>query len=147
MIPDLKSLLKKIQWINQEMLERNFMLTTSISFGRFKYQDRIVIPGMVKNAIYGGAYVATVLDSENGDSKIQPGECRFVEDSESSYFDIFNNAENREALPLIQKKAGDKSHYYYYWHRQSADQIKKFEEDYKDSKYRGMLTVLKENDS
>ncbi len=138
-------LLEKIKEINQKMLDHNFMITTSISYGKFKFQDRFQIQGIIKNAVYGSAYVSAVLDSENGSPKIQPGECRVVEDEEFPFFHKLEKSQNNDTLSLVLKKAGERNHLYYYWHRRSPDQIKKFEEDYKDSKYRGMIAVMKDN--
>ena len=135
-------LLEKIKNINKQMLEHNYMLTTSISFGKFKYQDRIQIQGMIKNAVYGSAYVSAVIDSENGTPKIQPGECRFVEDEEFPFFRKLEESQIIGPLSLIRKKPNERNHLYYYWHRENPNQIEKFEHDFKESKYIGMITVL-----
>jgi hypothetical protein len=45
---ELHSLLQAIKNINQRMLESEFMLTTSIAYGKFKYQKRIEFPGIGK---------------------------------------------------------------------------------------------------
>jgi hypothetical protein len=137
--------LEKIKKINQKMLDHNYMLTTSISYGKFRFQDRIQIQGIIKNAVYGSAYISTVIDSENGTPKIQPGECRLVEDEEFPFFQKLEKSHSNDTLNLVIKKPNERNHLYYYWHRRSPDQIKKFEDDYKDSKYRGMITVMKDN--
>lgn len=67
------SLLTKIKRINKGMRESDFMLTTSIAYGKFRYQERIEFEGIEKNLIYGNAYVSAFLDNENGKPKIQPG--------------------------------------------------------------------------
>lgn len=145
LLDQLTFLLEKIKKINQKMLDHNYMLTTSISYGKFKFQDRIQIQGIIKNAVYGSAYVSAVIDSENGMPKIQPGECRFVEDEEFPFFQKLEKSQTNGTLNLVTKKPNEKNHLYYYWHRKNPNQIKKFDEDYKDSKYQGMVAVLKEN--
>jgi hypothetical protein len=61
-------------------LENDFMLTASVSYGEFKYQDRIVIPKVAKSAVYGGAYIKAYSDNEHGNPKIKPGQCRIMKD-------------------------------------------------------------------
>ena len=51
----LKVLLKVVKEINKKMLEHDFMLTTSIAYGHFKYQERIEFEGIEKNPVYGNA--------------------------------------------------------------------------------------------
>ena len=60
------------------MLEHKFMLTTSIAYGHFRYQERIEFEGIEKNALYGSAYVSAYLDNDFGTPKIQPGQCRIL---------------------------------------------------------------------
>src|SRR5690606_24487936 len=74
----LLNLLDALKRINKRMIEKNYMLTTSIAFGQFDYQGKIEFQGIEKNAIYGGAYVKAFLDNEMGKPKIQPGQCRLV---------------------------------------------------------------------
>lgn len=59
----LKKILSVIKIINCKMLEKNYMLTTSISFGHFHYQNKLEFDGIEKNPIYGNAYVKSFLDN------------------------------------------------------------------------------------
>ena len=84
----LKAILKVIKEINKKLLSQDIMLTTSIAYGEFSYQQRIEFDGISKNPIYGNAYVSAFLDNETGTPKMQPGQCRIVT----------NNLNENEAL-------------------------------------------------
>jgi hypothetical protein len=74
----LRSILTVIEQLNRDLLQHEIMLTTSISYGKFSYHQRLEFPGIEKNPIYGNAYVASFLDNEVGQPRIQPGQCRIV---------------------------------------------------------------------
>lgn len=145
----LKSLLMMIKRINERMREDDFMLTTSIAYGKFRYQERIEFEGIEKNPIYGNAYVSAFLDNENGKPKIQPGQCRIVEENlPSDIIRIIKQNQDEEVFRMIRKREGDNKHYYYYWMVNDNSKIERFEQDYKDTynlKYTGMLKALKGN--
>lgn len=134
----LLSILDAVKKINKRMIERNYMLTTSISFGSFDYQGKIEFQGIEKNAIYGGAYVQSFLDNETGKPKIQPGQCRLVKQN-LPQLEIEN-------IPLLVERGNDRQHLYYYWHLDNPEEIQNFEKNYRDSyslKYAGMINALK----
>lgn len=131
----LKALLKVITIINRKLLNKNYILTTSIAYGEFSYHQRIEFPGIEKNPIYGNAYVTAFLDNESGKPKIQPGQCRIV----------VGDLED-EILDVDAKLKKTNKHLYYYWMVESNQQIDEFEKQYNDSyqlKYSGMLSALK----
>lgn len=134
----LLNLLDALKRINKRMIEKNYMLTTSIAFGQFDYQGKIEFQGIEKNAIYGGAYVKAFLDNEMGKPKIQPGQCRLVMQNLPN-IDIEN-------IPLLVKRGNDNQHLYYYWNIENPIEIQNFERKYRDSyslKYAGMINALK----
>lgn len=143
----LVSLLEAIKSINKQMLQHNFMLTTSIAFGEFRYQERIEFDGIEKNPVYGNAYVSAFLDNENGKPKIQPGQCRIIKENlPITVREKLDGSSNNELLLRTVKRS--KSHYYFYWMVHDEDEIQEFEKDYHDSynlKYSGMLSALKRN--
>ena len=144
---NLKSLLRVIKRINKKMTENDIMLTTSIAYGNFKYQERIEFSGIGKNPIYGNAYVSAYLDSKKETPKIQPGQCRIVKENlpDDVTRTIEQNQEN-DIIRMIQRRDSDKKHYYYYWMRNDPSEIDKFKQDYKDTynlKYVGILKALK----
>ena len=144
----LMSLLKVIREINKKMLEHNFMLTTSIAYGNFKYQDRIEFKGLTKNLLYGSAYLAAFLDNENGKPKIQPGQCRIVkEDLPRGIVAALESDHNQDEIrQLIERRNNDANHNYFYWMVENLSGIVNFEKLYRDAytlKFAGMLSALK----
>ena len=134
----LLDILDAVKRINKRMIDNNYMLTTSISYGPFDYEGKIEFQGIEKNAIYGGAYVQSFLDNETGKPKIQPGQCRLVKQN-LPLIDIEN-------IPLLVEKRNDQQHLYYYWNLDNPADIQKFEKNYKDSyflKFAGMINALK----
>lgn len=142
---DLNQLLSKVRKINQIMLSDDFMLTTSIAYGQFTYQERIEFVGIEKNPFYGDAYVSAYFDNDSGSPKIQPGQCRLVKEGLPPICDE-NNISIRQDRSLIRERAGDPQHYYYYWNVEQPSDIESFEDRYRDAynlKYQGMLKALK----
>lgn len=146
-------LLKVIKKINTCMLKHNIMLTASIAYGHFKHQKRIMLEYIVKHPIYGAAYVSAFLDNKNGNPKIQPGQCRIVDNEKlpKELKEMFvRNSQQNEILRMIRKRNNDRKHYYFYWMRESPNEICDFEKQYKDAcklkhdlKYDAMLKALK----
>jgi hypothetical protein len=135
-LSDLLSVVKKI---NRIMLEGEYMLTTSITYGYFNYQGKIEFEGIEKNPIYGGAYVHAFLDNETGSPKIQPGQCRICKQNLPDL--------NLDQFEFV--KDNGKKHYQFYWNVNSQNEIAEFERKYKDTyslKYAGMLKALKNNE-
>lgn len=141
------SLLEVIKEINQRMIEHEFMLTTSIAYGHFRYQNRIEFEGIEKNAIYGNAYVTAFLDNENGNPKIQPGQCRIV--IEKLPRDIIEEInQSHDLFRFMHKRGRDKKHYYYYWNVENPHNIREFEKKYQYAdklKHEIMINALKRN--
>jgi len=144
----LKALLDVVKKLNKKMLNHDFMLTTSIAYGDFRYQERIEFRGIGKNPIYGNAYLSAFLDNENGKPKIQPGQCRIVK--ENLPLNIIQSIENNTAddgiLRMIKKRSNDANHFYFYWMVNNQTEIDNFEKEFNDAynlKYAGMLKALK----
>lgn len=139
----LDKILTAIKSINRQMLEYDYMLTTSIAYGTFSYQDKLEFEGIEKNPIYGNAYVKAFLDNEKGIPKLQPGQCRIL--NENLPFEI--NFEVPQ-FNLLKIKHIDRIHTYFYWNVNDQNQVDEFERQYNDSyklKYSGMLKALKQN--
>jgi len=144
----LRYLLAVIKKINEKMLEDNVMLTTSIAYGHFKYQDRLEFEGIEKNLFHGNAYLAAFLDNESGKPKIQPGQCRIVKknlprDVEEALEDDYNRD---EFLQLVRRRNNNDKHNYFYWMVKNPSEIDGFENQYRDAynlKFAGMLSALK----
>lgn len=141
----LNSLLNVIKRINKDMLHSGFMLTTSIAYGKFIYENRIKFIGIDKQSIYGGAYLDAFIDNENGTPKIQPGQCRIITKNIPQEIDLSMN--NYTLLRCIKKRDGDDEHLYYYWNVTHHDKIQTFEDAYKeseDAKYTIIKNALNE---
>jgi hypothetical protein len=140
----LRSLLSAVKEINLKMLRHDFMLTTSIAYGSFKWQEKIEIDGLQKNPIYGQAYVTALLDNESGSPKIQPGQCRIL--PETLPDNIISNAVNsNDILQMIDRQG---NHYYFYWMLNTPQEIEKFNRAYEEAKnstYDQILYALNSN--
>lgn len=125
----LKILLKAIRKINKRMLDDDIMLTTSIAYGDFRYVNRIEFKGMIKNKVYGEAYVNAFMDNEYGKPKIKPGQCRIKKE------DFDNNLieNNYVILNYIKRRKYDTKNYYFYWNLNDPLEIDDFEEKYKNA--------------
>ncbi len=73
-----RALLDAIESLNRKCFEEAVSLTTSIAWGEFTYHERIEIPGIEKNPVYGNAYVAAFMDNEASTPKLYPNECRIL---------------------------------------------------------------------
>lgn len=139
----LESVLRAVERINRAMLNNDFMLTTSIAYGRFSYRGRFEFTGIEKNPIYGGAYVHAFLDNENGSPKIQPGQCRVIK---RNLPPLFDNLLHQNHSPLLGRMRDTGKHYEFYWMVDDEWEIEDFKKQYNDAydlKYAGMLKALK----
>lgn len=139
----LNKILIAIKSINKQMLEFDYMLTTSIAYGSFSYQDRLEFEGIEKNPIYGNAYVKAFWDNEKGIPKLQPGQCRILKENMPSEINL-----DLPQFNLLKIKSNDRGHLYFYWNLDNQNQVDKFENHYNDSyklKYSGMLKALKQS--
>jgi len=121
----LQDILKVIQEINKKMADLNYILTTSIAYGDFEYQDKIELTNMTKNALQGNAYLDAFIDNEKTTPKLKAGECRIIKNDEIiEELDALSN--NGFAL----KKKGE--HYYFYWMVKEDQTIEEYEARVKD---------------
>jgi hypothetical protein len=146
----LGSLLEIIEKISRRMLDADLMLTTSIAYGRFDYQERIEFGGIVKNLMFGYAYLSAYLDNEAGKPKLNPGQCRILMKNLDQVFWSSLIDSQHSPFDRLKKRPRDKQHLYFYWMASGSNEINGFEEKYNDTynlKYRGMLDVLKKYSS
>jgi hypothetical protein len=138
----LNALLRVVRDLNQRLLPHHLMLTTSIAYGQFRFENRIEFQGIEKNNVFGNAYVNAYLDQVGGFHKLQPGKCRVL--LKNLPEQILNEAANaNNDCHQITKK--DKHYLHYYWMCNSADQIEGFENRYEDAPYEGILRALQPN--
>jgi hypothetical protein len=148
----LMTLLRLIRDINIRMLQHDYILTTSIAYGSFRYQSRIELIGIDKNLLYGNAYLDAYLDNDREKPKIRPGQCRIVktnlpdEIKNMIKYSSYQGNDGDNIFPMIRSVRSDRNHYYFYWMRQQPDEIDEFEQKYRDAnnlKYTGYVNVLK----
>jgi len=133
----LKKILEAVKFINEQMLDNDFMLKTSIAFGEFSYSGRIELPNISKSMILGNAYTEAFIDND----KVKTGMCRIIDLPNTIIVSEVN-------FPLLKQKG---KYYYYYWNiPENADnkeeKIDNFIKSHKDSyqlKFEGILKALK----
>jgi hypothetical protein len=129
------------------MLDENFMLVSSIAYGKFKYQNRFEIQNIEKNAIYGDAYVDVVKDIEGNYRHIEPGECRLIaKNLPSDLKEIIEN-QSGDMFNLVKKKKNQNKYYYFYWMCETKNDIERINRDYYKStnaKYDLIFNSLKQ---
>ncbi len=136
----LSLILQVVKKINQILLKQGVMLTTSIAWGHFSYDERIEFTGIEKNPIYGNGYLAAFMDNQAGKPKVQPGECRIVKKTISSL-------PQTDHAGFIEETS---THFQYFWNVSGQQQIAQFKRSYKNSynlKYAGMLAALRGENS
>lgn len=114
-VPDrLEAILTAAELIHRRCSEAAVFLTTSIAWGQFSYDQRIEIPGIEKNPIYGNAYVHAFADNDGGMPKIYPGECRIIRRELPT--DAVDYCERREG-GFASRIRSTERHFYFEWTR------------------------------
>lgn len=140
----LLSLLRVIKGINEEMLREDYLLTTSVAFGRFTYTHRIEFDGIEKNPIFGQAYLNAFLDAEASTPKLQPGQCRIVKENLPRDISDSIGERGEDLFQYISERNGDRNHLYFYWMLRDPSYSQRFEEKYREAKYFGIRKILEE---
>jgi hypothetical protein len=142
----LKILLNAIETISQRMISHDYLLTASIAYGEFDYQERIEFTGINKDLMYGSAYLDAYLDNETGRPKLEPGHCRvLIKDINDRFWQQLKISDEPPFDRLI-SKPNDQKHLYFYWMVDSENQVDNFQKEYSDTynlKYKGMVDVIK----
>jgi len=122
----LHNILIVIKNIFAEMIRNDLLITASIAYGKFDYEERIEFLGIEKNLMLGNAYLDAYLDNENGKPKLEPGQCRIILNTHLN--DLWEQIRNLNEYPfnLIVKKSRDNKHLYFYWMLQNRQDIKRF---------------------
>ena len=110
----LNAFLGAVETIHRRCSERAVFLSTSIAWGPFSYHQRIEIPGIEKNPIYGSAYVHAFADNDGGTPKIYAGECRIIRKGLPS--EAIAYCERHHGLYASRIRATPK-HFYFEWTR------------------------------
>jgi hypothetical protein len=115
-IATLNTLLAAVEELNWRCFRRAVSLTTSIAWGEFSYHERIEIPGIEKNPVYGNAYVTAYLDNESGTPKLYPNECRIIKRELPE--EVNNYLVDSHAGPNARKIRDAAQHFYFEWMRE-----------------------------
>jgi len=140
---DLCNLLNGIKEINRRMLIDDFLTVTSIAYGQFKYQDKLEIEGIEKNAVYGGAYVEAFFDNEKGEPKIKVGQVRVINKNIPPEVIEAVEGQGDQTARLLKRKG---KHFYYYWSIENPEESEELDRKYKDSYnlvFSGIVKALK----
>ena len=142
-------LLETLREISCKLVKKNILITASISYGEFSYDQRLEFKGIGKNPIYGKAYLNAYLDNEKGDPKIKPGQIRILKENlPENIKRKLENGNSDATYPVLKE---EEKYYYYYWMLKSANQINDFDNKYckvfclydGDEKYEKLKEILK----
>lgn len=114
-VNELKILLDVVGNLNKRLVLEGFLLTTSIAYGEFKYENRNGLDVMTKNAIYGNAYVKAFMDNESRNPKLLPGQCRIIKANLPEIATDYLNSND-----VIERK---QNHYYYWWAAKNSEDM------------------------
>lgn len=136
-LPLILSFLKEL---HAEMIQAEYLITSSVAYGSFSYHERIELTGLGKNMLYGDAYLKAYLN--NGKS---PEGSIVIICEESDKSDILQSSgKYKEFLRDNRRGVGGLQ---FYWAVSSPDKIVMFEAAYRDTynlKYKGMISIYKE---
>lgn len=131
-------LLNIIKILNLVMLEYDIMLTSSIAFGNFSFQQLTENFYIQKFPLYGQGYLNAYINAEVSEPKLKPGECRVAIDSmDINYSHKFEEFDlcKRMNFFIKDEKTTEKievEYIYYYWMVESESKIPNYQENYKD---------------
>lgn len=139
-IEELPTILIFLKELHFEMIKSDYLITSSVAFGTFSYQERIELTGLDKNMLYGDAYLKAYLNNAKcpeGSIVIicEGNEKDNILQSSGTYREFLKD--NRRGVRGLQ----------FFWALSSVTDIDNFEEAYQDTyrlKYQGMISVYKE---
>ncbi len=122
-IENCKSILNIVKEINKECIQKKIMLTTSIAYGKFEYEKRIIVRSNTeKNLLVGSAYLDAFADSEKG---MDVCSCRLLTNN------ILFEIEDLNHDYILTK---DKNYYYFWWQCKNELEKKNYVKKYKKIK-------------
>lgn len=147
----LSLLLDKVKEMNKKLIKDGFMVTTSIAYGKFRYEKRVEFNRIEKHHFFGNAYVDAFLDNEHANKKIKPGECRLLIDTFPDNIKSYLNDQDSLGSPFFENNLGllreEGEYYYFYWMLKNSEDITNFKDKYNEayeSRYRMLKNLLKE---
>jgi len=113
-IAQLESLCKVLTSVHQTCFQNAFSLATSIAYGNYRIEERVVFPGIEKNPIMGFAYLAAYADQSTASPKLHPPEIRLLKSNLPQPVVDYCLGEN---TPIARKMRDDGKHFYFEWQR------------------------------
>lgn len=111
-----EALLVALEALNRRCFEHAVQLTTSIAWGEFSYHQRIEIPGIEKNPIFGNAYLSAFRDS-SATPRLFASECRVSKQNLPA--DVVDLCVHRDGLVGARIREAQ-HHFYFDWMRPGA---------------------------
>lgn len=138
-LAELPTMLKFLKELHTEMIRADYLITSSLAYGKFSFQERIELTGLDKNMLYGDAYLKAYLNNAKcpeGSIVIicEGNEKDNIVQSSEAYREFLKD--NRRGMKGLQ----------FYWAVSSPGNIANFEKSYHDTyslKYKGMISVYK----
>lgn len=124
----LESILSTIKKINIAAIKKDILLTTSIAYGQFYYENRISHEHIEKNLIFGQAYIDAFIDNEKK-LKGMAGYCRITK---NEIIDEIISEIKDDSLYIKKYKNSEKYYNYFYWMLKDIGDYKKFNNEYKE---------------
>ncbi|RPH96552.1 hypothetical protein EHM69_00940 [candidate division KSB1 bacterium] len=125
-LQEVQPLLDIVATLSRKMIRHDIMVSTSIAFGHFRYEERQGFQVMQKNMVYGNAFVSAYLDNEVNEPRLKPGHCRIVLDELAPLAPRLNQG----LTELRERKMRYQGHLMYYWMVEHDDDIGRFQEEF-----------------
>jgi len=138
----LKSMLIFVKNVARKIIQNNFVIKGSIAYGRFKFENRIEIPGIDKAMFVGNAYMDAYRDVERGSPRLEIGEIRIKPRAKVEEI-LQQSPRDLEPFSLVRL---DRRDYYFYWMLNSIQSRNDFEREFSDRyrrRYEGMISVIR----
>jgi hypothetical protein len=131
---NLHTLLNSLKALHRRMIDKSYLLRTTVAYGNFKYQQRLEIAAIRKDMFVGSAY----LDAYANNDKIQPGQIGIVKSAHCT--DIKLCAGDLHGLVFKIRNSG---FWEYFWSVNDARQIQRLKEQ-RARAYKATAEKLKE---
>lgn len=136
---DLPLILSFLKDLHGEMIQTDYLITSSVAFGQFDYNERIELTGLDKNMLYGEAYLKAYLNN----NKCPEGSIVLICEEKDKVGILKSSGKYKEFLKDNRRSVGGLQ---FYWSVSSHSEIADFEAAYNDTyrlKYKGMISVFK----
>ncbi len=130
----LDTLLKYAKKLHSHMLERDYLMRTTIACGQFQYQERINLDNLQKDMMYGGAY----LEAYRKNDKAEPGSIVILNDDALADPTRFAPA---HASLMMRMRANNRGDWEFFWSVRDETEIEDLKRNRTDS-YQARFAAL-----